>query len=175
MSCLGLSLDKDGMADTVHVRTSDRGAASDRCQGSIRPTSASLSYVGACDPMDLIPTLLRRMSSLRDGVLRPVAMRPLAPTRYDRAIDGLNRLPRPVMALGVVALFAAAMIAPEWFAIRMQALSHVPEPLWWLLGVVVSFYFGARCQIKAQTFRRELADAQRSAPPKTDTPPSRAA
>ena len=26
----------------------------------------------------------------------------------------------------------------------MQALATVPEPLWWLLGAVVAFYFGAR-------------------------------
>jgi hypothetical protein len=26
----------------------------------------------------------------------------------------------------------------------MQGLAYVPEPLWWLLGAVVSFYFGAR-------------------------------
>jgi hypothetical protein len=26
----------------------------------------------------------------------------------------------------------------------MQGLQLVPEPLWWLLGAIVSFYFGAR-------------------------------
>ena len=26
----------------------------------------------------------------------------------------------------------------------MVGLEQVPEPLWWLLGAVVSFYFGAR-------------------------------
>ena len=26
----------------------------------------------------------------------------------------------------------------------MQGLALVPEPLWWLMGAVVSFYFGAR-------------------------------
>jgi hypothetical protein len=36
------------------------------------------------------------------------------------------------------------MANPENFAIRMQGLAYVPDPLWWLLGAVVSFYFGAR-------------------------------
>jgi hypothetical protein len=76
---------------------------------------------------------------------------------FDRLVDGLNRLPRPAMALGTLALFAAAMAAPLWFAERMRALAAVPEPLWWLLGAVVSFYFGARHQAKGQEFQRALA------------------
>ena len=30
------------------------------------------------------------------------------------------------------------------FSARMVGLNAVPEPLWWLLGAVVAFYFGAR-------------------------------
>ncbi|MEM7296188.1 MAG: 3TM-type holin, partial [Pseudomonadota bacterium] len=33
---------------------------------------------------------------------------------FDRLIDGLNRIPRPAMALGTLGLFASAMMAPEW-------------------------------------------------------------
>ncbi len=63
---------------------------------------------------------------------------------FDRLVNGLNRLPRPIMALSTVGLFAYAMSDPEGFSVRMQGLAYVPEPLWWLLGAVVSFYFGAR-------------------------------
>ena len=49
---------------------------------------------------------------------------------FDRIIDGLNRLPRPFMALGVLFLIGSAMIDPVWFASRMQGLALVPEPLW---------------------------------------------
>jgi hypothetical protein len=31
---------------------------------------------------------------------------------YDRVIDGLNRLPRPVMAVGTLALIGAGLVAP---------------------------------------------------------------
>lgn len=65
-------------------------------------------------------------------------------TWFDALIDGLNRLPRPVMAGGTIGLFAYAMTDPVGFAVRMQGLVLVPDPLWWLLGAVVSFYFGAR-------------------------------
>lgn len=48
------------------------------------------------------------------------------------------------MALSVIGLFAFGMIDPAAFAARMTVLAAIPEPLWWLLGAVVSFYFGAR-------------------------------
>ncbi len=63
---------------------------------------------------------------------------------FDRFVNGLNRMPRPMLALGTLALFIYAMIDPASFAQRMVGLAYVPEPLWWLLGAIVSFYFGAR-------------------------------
>jgi len=63
---------------------------------------------------------------------------------FDSLIDGLNRLPRPLLALATPGLFAYAMVDPTGFSLRMQGLAFVPEPLWWLLGAVVAFYFGAR-------------------------------
>mgnify|MGYP002713049119 CR=1 FL=1 len=76
--------------------------------------------------------------------------------RFDRLMDGLNRLPRPALAVGTLGLFVAAMTDPIWFASRMQGLALVPEPLWWLMGAIVSFYFGARHQLKGQEFQRTL-------------------
>ena len=76
---------------------------------------------------------------------------------FDRFMDGLNRLPRPMLALGTLGLFIAAMADPVWFAQRMQGIALVPEPLWWLMGAIVSFYFGARHQIKAQDFQKGLS------------------
>ncbi len=78
--------------------------------------------------------------------------------RFDQVMDGVNRLPRPAMALGCLALFVSAMVDPVWFAARMSGIALVPEPLWWLLGVVVSFYFGARHQAKGQEFQRSMAE-----------------
>jgi hypothetical protein len=75
---------------------------------------------------------------------------------FDRFMDGLNRMPRPALALGTLGLFVAAMVDPIWFAARMQGIALVPEPLWWLLGVIVSFYFGARHQVKTQEFQRSI-------------------
>ena len=83
---------------------------------------------------------------------------------FDRFMDGLNRLPRPALALGTLGLFVSAMVDPLWFAARMQGIALVPEPLWWLLGVIVSFYFGARHQRKNQDFQRDIASTMARAP-----------
>jgi hypothetical protein len=63
---------------------------------------------------------------------------------FDRMVNGLNRLPRPLLAFGTIGLFVSAMVDPVAFATRMVGLNAVPEPLWWLLGAIVAFYFGAR-------------------------------
>ncbi|MBV1926818.1 MAG: holin family protein [Rhodobacteraceae bacterium] len=83
---------------------------------------------------------------------------------FDRFMDGLNRVPRPALALGTLGLFAVAMVDPLWFAARMQGIALVPEPLWWLLGVIVSFYFGGRHQLKTQNFQRDIAASMARAP-----------
>ncbi|MBD3663489.1 holin family protein [Sulfitobacter aestuariivivens] len=83
---------------------------------------------------------------------------------FDRFVDGLNRLPRPMLALGTLGLFISAMVNPLWFSERMQGIALVPEPMWWLLGVIVSFYFGARHQIKAQKFQREIVGTMAHVP-----------
>ena len=63
---------------------------------------------------------------------------------FDRAIDALNRLPRPAAALGALALMGFALVDPTGFEARMQALAAMPEELWWLMGGVLTFTFGAR-------------------------------
>lgn len=65
-------------------------------------------------------------------------------TWFDALVDGLNRLPRPFLAFATMALFAYAFHAPVEFAARMQALALVPDQLWYLMGAVIAFYFGAR-------------------------------
>jgi hypothetical protein len=83
---------------------------------------------------------------------------------FDRFVDGLNRLPRPLLAFGTLGLFAAAMVDPIWFASRMQGLALVPEPLWWLVGAIISFYFGARYQAHGQAFHRSISQTMMLAP-----------
>lgn len=76
---------------------------------------------------------------------------------FDGFVNGLNRLPRPLLALGTMGLFIYAMVEPGGFGLRMQGLQQVPEPLWWLLGAIVGFYFGAR---EAHHFRHRTWPAR---------------
>lgn len=94
-------------------------------------------------------------------------------SRFDRWMDACNRLPRPLLALGTLALFGYAMAAPASFAVRMQALAQVPEPLWWLSAAIVSFYFGAR---EAHYFRERAGPVRTGAVAgKPDEKPGQAA
>ncbi|WP_281981986.1 holin family protein [Thalassorhabdomicrobium marinisediminis] len=100
----------------------------------------------------------------RDAALREQALQQYAAEfavarvgRFDRLMDGLNRLPRPLLAFGTIGLFVVAMVDPVWFSTRMQGISLVPDPLWWLMGAIVSFYFGARHQAHTQEFQRSIA------------------
>ncbi|MGJ8604855.1 MAG: holin family protein [Marivita sp.] len=110
----------------------------------------------------------QRDHGMQDAALRQFAQEFHTPQRgwFDRLMDALNRVPRPAMALGTLGLFIAAMVDPVWFGARMQGLALVPEPLWWLLGAIVSFYFGARHQAKGQEFQRDLVARMTDAPPR---------
>lgn len=79
---------------------------------------------------------------------------------FDAFVNGLNRLPRPLLALGTMGLFVYAMAEPVGFSLRMEGLQMVPEPLWWLLGAIVGFYFGAR---EAHYLRHRVWPARRPA------------
>ena len=97
----------------------------------------------------------------------PPVVAGLAPRRraaYDRLLDAVNRLPRPLMVLGSLALLGSALVAPDWFRARMDALADIPEALWWIIGAVLSLHFGARYQDRSQDFRREMATAVAPAP-----------
>lgn len=75
----------------------------------------------------------------------PGALPPARPgSGYDRLIDAVNRLPRPLMAFGTQALMLYALLDPAGFALRMEGLDAMPEAMWWLLGAVITAYFGAR-------------------------------
>ena len=52
---------------------------------------------------------------------------------FNILVDGFNRLQRPAMTSGVIALFVWAAVDPASFIITMQALTTVPEMLWYIL------------------------------------------
>ncbi|WP_289150168.1 3TM-type holin [uncultured Salipiger sp.] len=78
---------------------------------------------------------------------------------FDRLMDGVNRLPRPLMVLGLVWMLVETARNPEAMARVFGAWAVLPEAAWVVFGIVVTFYFGGRAQLKDQEFRRGLAQA----------------
>lgn len=107
-----------------------------------------------------------RDAALQQTVLQQFGTEFIQPqtSLFDAVIDGINRLPRPMLALGTIGLFVTAMVDPIWFAERMQGISLVPEPMWWIMGAIISFYFGARHQMKGQQFQRSIAESMARVP-----------
>lgn len=128
-----------------------------------------------------VPNATRRMEISAE--MQHAAMAAMAsefqydrPGLFDRIVNGLNRLPRPMLAFGTLGLFVYAMIDPVAFSARMVGLAAVPEPLWWLLGAIVSFYFGARelhyfrtpqDRLGGRLFRRRAPEASAQSVPET--------
>lgn len=65
-------------------------------------------------------------------------------TWWDSFVDGLSRLPRPVFAFAVVAMFIYAPMDPLHFAQIMQAYGLVPEWLAIIVAQIILLYMGGR-------------------------------
>ena len=79
---------------------------------------------------------------------------------FDSLIDGFNRLPRPVIVAMIVGYFVTAWHDPTEFQIINLALDGVPERMWIIAGVIVTFYFGARELAKARDQKRMALSAE---------------
>jgi hypothetical protein len=73
-------------------------------------------------------------------------------TWWDSFIDGLNRLPRPLIALMVWGGMVYVPFWPERALEVAQVYSAMPDGLWLLLGTIVAFYFGSRAITSSQDF-----------------------
>lgn len=71
-------------------------------------------------------------------------------TWWDSLIDGLNRLPRPLITIGILAFFVFAPLEPAKFLEVAKVYQIMPDGFWALLSVIVAFYFGGRMQLKRQ-------------------------
>lgn len=71
-------------------------------------------------------------------------------TGWDSFIDGLNRLPRPLITLGILGFFIIAPLDPMRFLQIATAYEMMPDGFWALLSIIIAFYFGGRLQIKNQ-------------------------
>jgi hypothetical protein len=63
---------------------------------------------------------------------------------WDSLIDGVNRLPRPLMTFGTIFLFFYAIYDPVTFSVWMVALQGIPDNLWYIMGTIILFWFGGK-------------------------------
>lgn len=71
-------------------------------------------------------------------------------TAWDSFVDGLNRLPRPLITLGILGLFILAPADPLRFLEIARAYQIMPDGFWALLSIIIAFYFGGRMQVTRQ-------------------------
>lgn len=71
-------------------------------------------------------------------------------TWWDSFVDGLNRLPRPLLTIAILSFFVLAPLNPARFLEIAKAYELMPPGYWALLSVIIGFYFGGRMQIKSQ-------------------------
>lgn len=83
-------------------------------------------------------------------------------SRWDSFVDGLNRLPRPLITLGVLGLFVMAPLDPNRFLDVAAALNLIPAGMWALLSVIIAFYFGGRMQMTSRDFHISKAQVDAS-------------
>ncbi|MGI9452908.1 MAG: holin family protein [Geminicoccaceae bacterium] len=74
-------------------------------------------------------------------------------TAWDSFIDGLNRLPRPLITLGILGLFVLAPADPIRFLEIARAYQVMPDGFWALLSIIIAFYFGGRMQLTSQKMK----------------------
>lgn len=81
-------------------------------------------------------------------------------TKWDSFVDGLNRLPRPILTFGIMGFFVLAPIYPERFMLVAKAYEVIPTGFWALLSVIIGFYFGGRMQLKQADFQVQANHVQ---------------
>lgn len=72
---------------------------------------------------------------------------------WDSFVDGLNRLPRPLITFAVLSFFVLAPLFPEQFLSIAKAYELMPQGYWTLLSIIIAFYFGGRMQLKHQDMK----------------------
>lgn len=65
-------------------------------------------------------------------------------TWWDSMIDGINRLPRPIMTFGTIYIFWLCWSDPVTFMQGATALQAMPKEGWYILAAVVTFWFAAK-------------------------------
>lgn len=76
---------------------------------------------------------------------------------WDSFVDGLNRLPRPALTLGVFFMLIQTYRDPIFMAEVFTAWAIIPVEVWALVTIIVTFFFGGRQQAAQLDAQRDIA------------------
>ena len=82
---------------------------------------------------------------------------------WDRFIDGISRLPRPLFSFGLFILFFIGAVAPDVFNNIMISYSAAPSMFWVIAITIITSWFGGRIVQEFGGFKKLLG----SVSPKT--------
>jgi len=118
--------------------------------GAFRPNAENEAQRAADARTAAMGQLAAEFGAPGGGIIRSVA-------------NGLNSLVRPLLVLLIFWPIIETRTDPETAAKTWAALAIVPESYWWLVGAVVTFYFGGRMQVKSLSAKTMQAAAQAAA------------
>ncbi len=78
-------------------------------------------------------------------------------TWWDSFVDGLNRLPRPLMALWALWVLIWTPIDPTYMSAVYASYGVIPQTVAAIVLLIVTFFFGGRNQVKSLDFQRDVA------------------
>jgi len=79
---------------------------------------------------------------------------------WDKFVDGLNRLPRPIGTFGVYALIGTAIFSPETYMNVMVSLAATPDMMFVVYLTIIGFWFGGKLIQQSKTSK--LIDSMKS-------------
>ena len=91
---------------------------------------------------------LRNAGGMVAGMFRSTPGAPVSEawpdTSWHRFMTAVGRLPRPMLMLAIVGMFAHSYADTPRFVEVMQAWSHIPGGVWTVVSLAVGFWFASR-------------------------------
>lgn len=88
---------------------------------------------------------------------------------FNSFMDGVNRLPRPLMVMGIFGVLVWTPYDPIGSAQVFTAWSLIPVEFWYIILAIVTFYFGGRHQAKAIDLQKSMANVATRVPAVLET------
>lgn len=112
-------------------------------------------------------TILNFAKGLIPGGVDNTIELPAPQSLYDRIINGINRLGRPLLLIAVFSFFVWSIYDPSYFATVMKALGEAPEYVQQIILLVVTIFGTGRIigDVKKKTTLKQSSKKQEISEP----------